>query len=229
MAVPVAEDLAPTLMVESNHPEVVAFTRSHTAGARDEIGAAIRLYYAVRDGFRYDPYGVGTDADSLKASSTLAGGRGWCVSKAILLAACYRARGIPARLGFADVKNHLSTERMRQHMQTDVFYWHGYTVAYLDARWVKATPAFNIELCEKFGLLPLDFDGRNDSIYHPLDAEGKRHMEYLRDHGDFSDVPLDRMAATWAEHYPERVSNPVTEGWSGDFDAEVDAEVEGRR
>ena len=228
MAAPAPEDLAPTAIVESTHPEVVAFAQTHAAGAESDLDAAVRLYYAVRDGFRYDPYTVGSDADSLKASATIALGRGWCVGKAVLLAACYRARGIPARLGFADVKNHLSTERMRQHMDTDVFYWHGYTVVHLEGKWVKATPAFNIELCEKFGLHPLDFDGRNDSIYHPFDTEGKRHMEYLADHGDFADVPLDRMLATWAEHYPESVAAVAeSEAWSGDFDAEVDAEVGG--
>ena len=227
MTRPAPEDLAPTPIVESSHPEVIAFTEAHAAGASSDLDAAVRLYFAVRDGFRYDPYSVGSDVDSLKASATLALGRGWCVGKAVLLTACYRARGIPARLGFADVRNHLSTARMREHMTTDVFYWHGYSVVHLEGKWVKATPAFNIELCEKFGLLPLDFDGRNDSLYHPLDREGKQHMEYLADHGDFADVPLDRMLAAWAEHYPERVGNPNAEGWSGDFDAEVDAEVAG--
>jgi len=221
------ENLAPTPIVDSDHPEVMAFAQQNAAEARDALDAAIRLYYAVRDGIRYDPYTVGSDAESLRASTSLRVGRGWCVGKAVLLAACCRARGIPARLGFADVRNHLSTARMREHMSTDVFYWHGYTVIHLEDKWVKATPAFNIELCEKFGLLPLDFDGRNDSIYHPFDSEGKRHMQYLRDHGDFADLPLERMLATWAEHYGDALAGSAqgTSGFDGDFDREVDAET----
>ena len=225
MAAPAPGDLAATEIVDSTHPEVVAFTRTHVEGSRDQLDAALKLYYAVRDDFRYDPYSVGSDAASLKASHTLAIGRGWCVGKAVLLTACYRAHGIPARLGFADVKNHLSTARMREHMQTDVFDWHGYTVVHLEGKWVKATPAFNIELCEKFGILPLDFDGRNDSIYHPLDAEGKRHMEYLADHGDFPDVPFDQMHAAWAEHYPSHMTGGAGEVPDGDFDREVEDEL----
>jgi transglutaminase-like putative cysteine protease len=87
----------------------------------------VSLYYAVRDGFRYDPYRVDTSPQGMRASTVIACGYGWCVPKAALLAAASRAAGIPARLGYADVRNHLATERMRQAMQTDLFIWHGYT------------------------------------------------------------------------------------------------------
>lgn len=142
--------LSPTPTIESEHTAVRAFIAEHKAHQIDDaVACAVRLYYAVRDGFRYDPYRIDVTVAGLKATTTLAIKHGWCVSKAILLAACCRAQGIPARLGFADVRNHLSTERMRQHMQTDVFFWHGYTDIFLEGQWVKATPAFNIELCEK--------------------------------------------------------------------------------
>jgi transglutaminase-like putative cysteine protease len=157
----------------------------------------------------------------LRASTTIEAGRGWCVPKAILLAACCRALGIPAKLGFADVKNHLSTERLRKTMGTDVFYWHGYTAIELDGKWVKATPAFNVELCEKFRLRPLEFDGREDSIYHPFDLEGQRHMEYVRDRGEYDDIPFDAMMATFHEHYGPSTQS---EGFAGDFDREVEEE-----
>ena len=131
----------------------------------------------------------------------LASGHGWCVPKAALLTAVCRAAGIPARMGFADVRNHLSTERMRETMKTDLFIWHGYADIWLDGRWVKATPAFNIELCERFGLLPLEFDGENDSIYHPFDKTGQRHMEYVNQRGAFDDMPLDRIVADFQSVY----------------------------
>jgi len=116
----------------------------------------------VRDGLRYDPYRADLSAHGMKASTALTKGFGWCVPKAVVLAAVARAAGIQARLGFADVRNHLSTVRLRATMPTDVFAWHGCTELWPDGTWRKATPAFNIELCDKFGLLPLDFNGVDD-------------------------------------------------------------------
>ena len=201
MAIEHIELTSPTETIESTHPAVVQFARSQTEKATTDVQLAIRLFYAVRDGFRYDPYQIDLTIDGMKASTTLEVGRGWCVSKAILLAASCRALGIPARLGFADVRNHLSTERMRRRMRTDIFYWHGYTEILLGKNWVKATPAFNIELCEKFGLLPLEFDGHSDSIYHPFDSSGNRHMEYLNQRGNYADLPLDEIIRTFREEY----------------------------
>jgi transglutaminase-like putative cysteine protease len=196
------EYLEPTAILDSDHPAVVAFARKHGDEGEDHRTLAVKLYYAVRDGIRYDPYNAGAEVESLRASSVLASGRGGCVSKAVLLSAACRALDIPARLGFADVRNHLSTERLRQTMKTDVFYYHGYSSIHLDGRWLKATPAFNLELCEKFRLLPLEFDGTEDSIYHAFDADGRKHMEYVRDRGEFADVPLEDLQRTFREKYP---------------------------
>ena len=139
----------------------------------------------------------------------------------MLLAACCRALGIPAKVGFADVKNHLSTERLRERMGTDVFYWHGYAAIHLDGNWVKATPAFNIELCERFRIKPLEFDGLTDSIYHPFDLEGQQHMEHLKFRGEFDEVPLEKMLATYRSKY-----RPVTyESSDADFDRDVALET----
>ena len=200
--------LASTALIDSAHPEVVAFARRHALGASPRE-RAVALTLAVRDGFRYDPYRIDLSVPGMRASQVLAAGVGWCVTKAALLAAACRAVGLPARVGYADVRNHLSTERMRQQMQTDLFVWHGYTdiwIADTDApgagAWRKATPAFNIELCERFGLLPLDFDGHGDSLYHPFDRSGQRHMEYVRQHGSFDDMPLARIVSDFRSTYP---------------------------
>jgi transglutaminase-like putative cysteine protease len=119
-----------------------------------------------------------------------------------LLAAACRAADIPARLGFADVCNHMSTTRMTEMLGSDIFYYHGYTSILIEGNWVKATPAFNQQLCEISGLLPLEFDGETDSIFHPFDKAGKRHMEYLNYRGEFDDVPFDDLIKTFAEKYP---------------------------
>jgi transglutaminase-like putative cysteine protease len=213
----------PTRTIESTHPAVVSFTRLHGEGAASDVERSVRLYYAVRDLIRYDPYRIELTIQGMSASRALEVKHGWCVSKAILLAACCRSSGIAARLGFADVRNHLSTARMRQMMQTDIFYWHGYTEILLEGRWVKATPAFNIELCEKFRLLPLEFDGRNDSLYHPFDAVGNRHMEYVNHRGTYSDLPLEEIIKTFSEQYRFGGSRSELEAESFDKDVEQEA------
>jgi transglutaminase-like putative cysteine protease len=199
--------LAATPHVDSDHPEVRAFAERHALGDTPRE-RAVALYYAVRDGFRYDPYRLDLRSEGMRGSAVLATGYGWCVTKAALLAAAARAAGIPARLGFADVRNHLSTERMRASMSTDVFVWHGYTELWLEDAWRKATPAFNIELCQRFNLMPLDFDGLHDSIYHPFDLAGQRHMEYLRERGSFADVPLAQILADFRVVYPQWLHGP---------------------
>ncbi|MCP4749570.1 MAG: transglutaminase family protein [Proteobacteria bacterium] len=197
---------------------VEAFVGKFAGNIDNQTQQAVNLYYAVRDGIRYNPYKFDLSVKGLRASTTLNDGEGWCVPKAILLAACCRAIGIPARLGFADVKNHLSTARMREQMKTDVFLWHGYTSIYLEGAWVKSTPAFNIELCEKFRLKPLEFDGRDDSIYHPFDLEGNKHMEYIRSRGEFADIPIELMMETFIEEYGGAFS-------MGDSDVDFEADI----
>ena len=212
--------LQPTPTLNFHHPTVKEFIQTHSGGDDDPVNQAVSLYYAVRDGIRYDPYAIDLTVEGLCASTTLKNGRGWCVAKAILLAACCRSMGIPARLGFADVRNHLSTERLRAQMRTDIFYWHGYTALYLNNRWIKATPAFNIELCRKFNFHPLDFDGTTDSLYHPFDLSGHRHMEYVNDRGLFDDVPIDAIISTFRKAY---VVDDSLE--KADFEADVTSET----
>jgi Transglutaminase-like enzymes, putative cysteine proteases len=207
--------LAPAAFVDSGAPNVADFARHAAGSAHDPLTRAVRLYYAVRDDIIYTPYCDFTDPDTFRASACLARGSGFCVGKASLLTAAARAAGIPARIGFADVRNHLCTPKLRALMGTDTFVYHGYTDLYLDGRWVKATPAFNRELCEKFGVKALEFDGHADSLFQPFDVEGRRHMEYLRDRGARVDVPVAEIMAAFAEHYPgltaRRAAAPPTQ------------------
>lgn len=195
--------LSPTYFIDSDVSEVIAFAGDYAGDKKTSVEKGIALFYAVRDKIRYDPYRIDLEKkESFKASVIISRGYGYCVAKAIALAAVARASGISSRLGFADVRNHLSTERLRQLMKTDTFIFHGYTELFLEGRWVKATPTFNLSLCDKFGVNPLDFDGRKDSLFHPYDKEGKRHMEYVKDHGPFSDVPYEKIVTYFREYYP---------------------------
>ena len=193
--------LAPGRYIDSAHPAVVAFAQQHAAGS-DALPRAVSLYYAVRDGIRYNPFLDFSSDNAFLASHCLVTGEGFCVGKAALLAACARADGIPARVGFADVRNHLTTPALRARMGTDLFLFHGFTELHLEGKWVKATPAFNLELCRRFRVRPLEFDGREDSIFHPFDEEERRHMEYVRDRGSHADVPAAAIMRTFRKHYP---------------------------
>lgn len=220
--------LQSTPTIDCDNSMVIKFAKENTGHSVDPKEQSISLYYAVRDGIWYDPYIIDLSVEGLRAGATLKKGRGWCISKAILLAACCRVIGVPARLGFADVQNHLSTKRMREQMKTSVFFWHGYTSIYLNGIWVKATPAFNIRLCERFKLKPLEFDGSNDSIFHSFDLEGKQHMEYLRYRGEYPDVPVDQIKETFQNEYASDLSFNKAGNEAGnkaDFDHEVARET----
>jgi transglutaminase-like putative cysteine protease len=220
----------PGELIDSDHPKIVAYAR-RTAGEGSEREKSLRLCYAVRDDLRYDPYNTPMKREAYRASTTLDAGHGFCVNKAGLLAAACRASGIAARVGYADVRNHMTTQRLSELMGSDMFYYHGYTEVWLDGRWLKATPAFNKELTERFGLKPLDWDGVSDSIYHPFDLGGRRHMEYLAYRGVFADIPFDEIRGAFCHYYPRMTRQQEEMPLGGDFGAEgaLEANDKGRK
>jgi transglutaminase-like putative cysteine protease len=213
--------LEPTRFIDSDAPGVREFARIAIAGARDDVGRVIALYRAVRENVLYDPYVDVSSPASYRGSEILALGRGFCVGKASVLAAVARAAGVPARVGYADVRNHMTSPRLHQLLGTDIFRWHSYTDLYVDGRWVKATPAFNASLCDRLGVSVLEFDGRSDSLFQQFDRSGRRHMEYLYDWGTFADVPFELILDDFRRHYPALLSKS---GLSGDFQAEAVAD-----
>ena len=190
--------------VESDHPDVVAFAEEATAGATTDRDKAVALFYAVRDGIRYDPWAISSqDPETYRASTVVRDRVSFCIPKSVLLCAAARAVGVPSRLGFADVRNHLNSEKLRERLGgTDLFIYHGYTEFFLDGRWVKVTSAFNIELCERFGVLPQEFDGEHDALLHPFSADGREHMEYVRDRGSFDELPYGEILDAFRATYP---------------------------
>ena len=188
--------------IDSAHPAVQGFAKENATGS-SERERAISLYYAIRDEIRYNPFLDFSKPEVFQASAVLGAGEGFCIGKAALLAASARVAGIEARVGFADVKNHLTTPRLAETMGSDLFVYHGYTDLRIDGKWVKATPAFNLALCTRFRVKPLEFDGRADSIFHPFDEDDRRHMEYLRDRGVYADVPVDEIQRAFRETYPK--------------------------
>ena len=195
-----------TPSINSDHPAVIDFAAKYSDGLKSDIDKAVSLYYAIRDGFRYDPYRIDLSAEGMSASALLRRGYGFCITKATLMAATARAEGIPSRLGFGDVVNHLASDKLKQMMQTDLFVFHGYAELYLNCRWVKATPAFNATMCERFDVEPLKFDGVTDAMFQQFDRKGNRYMEYVADRGHYADLPLEEIIAAFDEHYPSSAS-----------------------
>ena len=204
--------------IDSDSPGVATFAQRSVAGATEPLAAVLRLYTAVRDEIIYDPYVDLADPINFRASDVLAAGHGFCIGKAALLAAAARSIGIPARVGYADVRNHLTSPRLYQLIGTDTFVWHSYTDIFLGGKWVKATPAFDRALCDRVGVKPLEFDGHADSLFQPFDQAGRRHMEYLRDRGTFSDVPFETIQADFRDKYARLMG---TGGIRGDFRSEA--------
>lgn len=216
--------LAPSYFIDSDHPAVVEFAMRAIDGAESSRERAVRLYYAVRDQIRYNPYAADMSREAMKASTVAQRGESFCVPKSILLAACARAVGIPSRLGFADVRNHLTSNRLKASMRgNDLFVFHGQTLMYVDGRWSKSTPAFNLSLCQKINILPLEYDGQTDSVFHPFDQAGNRHMEYVRDRGLYDDMPYEAFAAAMQQTYGKTFAEEagVRNGSADDFEAEA--------
>jgi len=209
---PSDEFLSSTEFLDFDTPAVRQFAEESIRGAQNSIERAVRLFYRIRDSIRYDPYRISLDREIYRASHILSVKAGFCIPKANLLAASARALGIHSAIGLSDVVNHLCTERLRRLMGgSTLFLHHGYALLYLDGRWVKASPAFNIELCEKFDVLPTDFDGRSDALLQPLDAQGRKHMEYVVDHGFWSDFPYEQVVNDFKAAYPESLFQQTTE------------------
>jgi len=207
-----SEPLRATEFLDHDSPVVRDFVRRALPDpdGMGDVEKARALYYAVRDGIRYEVYGADLSRRGLRASAVVDRGAGFCLHKSIVYAAAVRAVGIPSRLVYADVRNHLASPRLRRLAGGAVFHWHGLTSVHLDGAWVKATPVFDRLLCKLYRIRPLDFDGRTDSLHHPYDTDGRRHMEFLRTHGEFDDVPYDLMVGGLRAAHPLLFADPHT-------------------
>jgi transglutaminase-like putative cysteine protease len=200
---PGPQHLSATAFIDAEHPIVRAFARRAVGDAATDQERVSRLFTAVRDEIRYDPYRLSHQPQDYVASSVINRGVAYCIPKAVLLTAAARSLGIPARLGFSDVRNHLQSPKLAERMGTDIFVFHGYSELYVEGAWRKATPAFNAELCARFGVPPLTFDGSADALLHPFTADGSLYMEYIRDRGVYADLPLNLILKAFAAAYPE--------------------------
>ena len=177
--------LQPGFYTDSNHVDVIAYTERKIKGISDRKEQIIRLYNSIRDEFRYNPYQLILKPYALKASFLLSKDSGYCVEKSNLFAACMRVIGIPSRLCYANVRNHLATEKVENYLKTDLMVFHGFVEIYFNEKWIKLNPVFNKELCDKLGVSVLEFDGENDAVFQESDKDGKPFIHYEKDYGLF--------------------------------------------
>lgn len=189
-------------MIDSDHKKIIEYAGDIVRGEKnDPVAKAVKLFYAVRDSIWYTVTVEFFLPEHFRASNVLASGHGHCVRKASLLCALGRACGIPSRLGFATVRNHLANRQLIEFLGSDLFVYHGFTEFFLEGKWIKATPTFNIELCKKQNVAPLEFNGREDSLFQVFNREKKQFMEYVAYHGSYSDVPIEDILAAWKKVY----------------------------
>ncbi|MFA5055090.1 MAG: transglutaminase family protein [Dehalococcoidia bacterium] len=189
--------LASTYTIDCDEPSIKGKAAELTKNKSTEIDKAKAVFYFVRDRIKYNPYGGISPLEEYKASATLRRGNGYCVQKAVLLAALARAAGVPARLGFCNVRNHLLSKEILDGLRGDnVMKYHGYALLHLNGKWLKATPSFDIDLCRQHNFIPVDFDGTQDAVFHRYNQDGKLHMEYVHNHGIYDEVPWDEILAS---------------------------------
>jgi len=186
--------LKSTPVIDCNAPVVREKAQNLTRDKENDVEKAKALFYFVRDEIKYNPYVLHNLVEHNKASVTLSRGEGYCVQKAILLAALARAIRIPARPGFADIRNYITPQKLLELMHgNNLFIYHGYCELYIGQKWVKTTPAFDLEMCQKHHIIPVEFDGKNNATFHRNNQEGKLHIEYVHDYGHYPDLPLEEM------------------------------------
>lgn len=203
--------LQSTFFVDSESDAVKDFAARATWGAATAGEQAAALIVAVRDEIRYDPYCVSQEAADYRASRILGSPSNWCVPEVVLLAAAARASGIPCKLGFADVRNRLTTPKLEALMGTDLFVYHGYVEWLVEGSWSKVTPAFNSALCARHGVSPLSFEVGHHALMHEFDGAGHRYMEYVQDHGTFLDLPFDEIISAIQMTYGGRLVGSTTQ------------------
>jgi transglutaminase-like putative cysteine protease len=185
--------LRPTPNIDCDNSAIVEKARDLTRAKQETRETAASLFYFVRDAIKYNAYRFILAPGYFQASKTLRRGDGFCIQKAVLLVALARAAGIPARLLFADVRNHLAPQKIVDYQGTNLFTTHGYCELYIDGKWVKATPAFDLKTCQENRIIPVEFNGSHDSILHSHNQDGKLHIEYVKMRGHYDDVPLQEL------------------------------------
>lgn len=196
-----ATDLQSTFTIESGHPSILACAERVTGTCTGDREKLVRLFTFVRDSIRYNLFMISAFEEDFRASRVLAWGKGYCVQKAVLLAALARAVGIPSRLAFAGIRNHRTPEHIVKKVGSNVFPRHGYNQFYCGGRWVSAVAAFDRDLCASNGLPTVEFDGVTDAVLPERDLQGRPYIEYIEKYPPTADLPFQWIVPVISERF----------------------------
>ena len=187
--------LRPTSTIDCDNALITEKAKELIKDQTEVQGKAQCLFYFVRDEIRYSLYVPSDKPEYFRASRLLQEGQGFCIQKAVLMTALSRAIGIPARLHLAAIRNHLVPDKLKQFMGGNIFPTHGYTELYIEDKWIKVAPTFDIGMCQKNRFKTVEFDGRHDAMLPSHNLDGEPHIEYVQDRGHFDDLPFDSIIA----------------------------------
>ncbi len=191
--------LKATPTLDAGHERIIETARTLTRGCSSDEEKAVKLFYFVRDSIGYNVFMISVFIEDFRASRVLEWGKGYCVQKAVLLAALGRAAGIPSRLAFAKIRNHKLPEHIFQIMKTNTFHRQGYNQFLLNGGWVSAAATFDKNLCQKNGLPTVEFDGKSDAILPEKGLKGEPYIEYVEKFPPHDDLPFHWIAEKISE------------------------------
>jgi transglutaminase-like putative cysteine protease len=200
--------LKTTYFLDYNEPSIMQKTLALTENISDEKKKAVKLFYFVRDSIKYNPYSPWDKKEYYKSSVILKRGYGYCIQKAVLLCSMLRCANIPSKLIFVDIKNYKAPEKLTK-LFGNTYHFHGYCGIYLDSKWLGAAPTFNIEMCDKFGYKPSEFNGSNNALLEKFNSKNELTFEYLKERGEFDDLPFEFIM----EGFKNELGSRVYEQW----------------
>lgn len=195
-----SEASKPQPFIESSHPEIHALAASLRRDDPSERELAVKAFEHLRDAVRYE-FLAKFQPDAYRASYVLEHGRGFCVQKAVLLAALLRACGLPSALVLSELRDHTMPARISKAMGTDVMHGHGLTAVYLDGDWHLIDASHDAAMAQRKGYATVEWDGFGDALIAATTLDGRPHAEFVSVQGVFLDLPYDALLRSFAVAY----------------------------
>lgn len=192
--------LGPTRFIDSTHPSIVAAVDELGIRCLPPVERARRVFAFVKDRIRYE-FSAKMSEEEYIASYVLAAGRGFCVQKAVLLAALGRAAGVPTALALSDLRDRSLPAWVTEALTTDVMHHHGLNAFWLDGAWVKVDASLSPDVVERKGYRDVVFAPPEDALLAPTTLAGAPHADYVAFHGLYADLPFEQMIGAFLEAY----------------------------
>lgn len=189
-----------TQLIDATHPSIVELVAALRVRELGPVERARTVFEYVKREVRYE-FAAKTAREDYVASHVLAAGRGFCVQKAVLLAALGRASGIPTAVVLSDMRDHSLPRWVADALTTDIMHHHGLNAFFLGGRWLKADASLSPDVTTRKGYRDVGFDGETDALLAPTTLAGAQHAAYLAFHGLYDDLPFDQMLAAFGRAY----------------------------